>query len=122
MKKTVELERTCMDCGRTFTVKIDKRTKRILSKHWYFGKLKIGIGDWIYGELNPKTGEIEKTIPLHKEIYYRLKDFFKQIFKRYEVVEFWLCQDCVIAHYGKVKKVRARNPAKRYDERIFTPT
>lgn len=117
-KDIIVLERTCMDCGHTFKVKINKRTKKILGNHWYFGKHRFGVGDWVYGELKFNPFRIEKTVPLHKEIFYRLRDIYRTLFHKYYEVEFWVCEDCVKAQHGKVKKVKARNPSKRYEERI----
>jgi len=120
-KEIVILKRTCMDCGREIEVHINKKTKKILSGHWYYGSHKFGIGDWCSHRLDKDSkGKLifVKIVPLHKEIYYTLKDYFRLLFKRYREEEFWVCKECTFAEYGKEVKRRSKNPSKRHDTYI----
>lgn len=39
-------DKECMDCGKKIEIILDKKTKKILSGDWYYGKLRLGIGMW----------------------------------------------------------------------------
>jgi hypothetical protein len=44
-------DRSCMDCGKSLEITLDKKTKKILSGDWYYGKHRFGIGEWAYSRM-----------------------------------------------------------------------
>lgn len=115
-----------MDCGKVFDVQIDKKTKKILSEDWYYGKHRFGVGDWgyqTYKGTDPKTGKLiwEKCNPWYREWKFRLIDLKRTILHQYEDAEMWVCRECVLAEYGTTVQVRSENPSQRYDEEIRIP-
>ena len=125
-QKTIVLkQRTCMDCGKTIDITLDKKTKKIISGDWYYGKHRFGIGEWGYSTYttDPKTGkEIwKKCNPWYRELKFRLIDLKRTILHQYEDAEMWVCKECVLAEYGTTVQVKSRNPSQRYDERIRIP-
>jgi hypothetical protein len=113
-----------MDCGRDILVLIDRKTRKMLSEDWYYGKHRFGIGEWGYSRMvtNP-DGSIKwvRLNPRWKELWYRLIDLKRTILHQYDDVEMWVCRECVLSEYGTTIQERSKNPSKRYEERLKVP-
>ena len=116
--------RTCMDCGKTIEITLDKKKKKILSGDWYYGKHRLNIGSWgLYtlGTPNTKpdgTLNFVRCISRWKELKYRLIDLKRTLLHQYEDIELWVCKDCVLSQYGTVVKTSSKNPSKRFEEKL----
>lgn len=119
--------RCCMDCGKIIEITLDKKTKKILSGDWYYGKLRTNVGMWGKYKLgNPQTkpdGTLNfvRCISRWKELKYRLIDLKRTLRHQYEDAELWVCKDCVLAQYGTTVKTKSKNPSQRYEESIKVP-
>lgn len=96
---TITLEKECVDCGKNFTVNIDSKTKKIISKGvFYGGVIRFGIGMWAASKMSGinSDGTIHwvRVQPIYKELYYKLKDFKRLLFHQYKDVEYWECPKC----------------------------
>ena len=92
MTREYVIDRHCVVCGTPITVVLDKKG-HILSGQAYFGKMRLGVGNWAYAELG-KDGNFRKCIPWYREFTFRLIDTVKTILHLYREVEFWECQTC----------------------------
>lgn len=126
-------EAVCMDCGKKIQIMIDKKTKKILSGDWYYGKIRFGVGMWgLYtwktdakgNWISDKNGvpKFFRCISRFKELKYRLIDLKRTILHQYEDVECWVCLDCVKTQYGRriTKRKKTKNPSKRCEKITVT--
>jgi len=102
--KVREIERDCVVCGKAFIVKIDSQTKKILTKCFYGGIIRRGIGMWAKYRMDENPdGSIKwiRIISRWKELKYRLIDLKRLILHQYVDAEYWECTDCY--NKGKVE-------------------
>jgi hypothetical protein len=98
MTREYVINRRCVVCGVPITVVLNE-SGQVLSEHAYFGKMRLGVGNWAYAELD-EDGNFRKCIPWYREFMFRLIDAVKTVLHLYRNVELWECQICsnAVAH------------------------
>lgn len=92
MMRKYTIDRHCFVCGTPITVVLDEKG-RILSGQAYFGKMRLGVGNWAYVELG-KDGNFCKCVSWYREFAFRLIDAVKTILHFYREIELWECETC----------------------------
>lgn len=98
------INRQCTICDNFFDIEIDEKTHKILTKCFYMGKIRLGIGNWSSSEwvgFDKEKGILilKKCHPWYRELKYRLIDFKRLIFHQYKDVEYWECGKCLKRKY-----------------------
>jgi hypothetical protein len=115
-------KKQCIICGEEFDVEFEEeiiftdidfleigfphfpyyiRNKRILTKGASLEiVIKKGVGDWVAYELIDNL-TFKRCIPWYKFLYYKLRDFKRQLFHQYEEVELWICPKCNELNMGE---------------------
>jgi len=87
---------TCMTCGKMELVEIEEG--KILGDWAYFGKMRLGIGQWGKSimKVDSVTREVtrERCNPWWRELKFRLIDLKRLIYRQYKDVELWECPEC----------------------------
>ena len=94
----IEIIRTCVSCGNDFTIRIDKESRQILTKCFYGGKFRLGVGMWASRKLvyNPDgSHEWVKVHPWWKVLWFQLKDLWRLLTHNYVDAEYWECGKCL---------------------------
>jgi len=100
-------EKTCMDCGKKFDVRIFFNTRKVMDGAVYWGIMQIGIGDWPAYRL--EGHKFIRIHPLWKHWYYQLKDFKRWLFGQYEEIEMWSCPRCSKNSRARVRRKEKKN-------------
>lgn len=113
-KNYVIIQRECMSCGNCIKVKINKKTKKIVSKHLYFGVHRFGVGDWCSHTIltDSKTLKFKRCIPIWKYIYLTLRDYKRTLLHQYEDWEMWECSKCIQTSKKRTKTLKKNKRVK----------
>lgn len=89
----IVMEKECCLCGEKFAVEIERRTGKILTKCFYGGKIRLGVGTWCAykwdGSKPDGTPNLVKIHPWYRELWYHLIDYKRLLFHQYKDVEYW---------------------------------
>lgn len=90
------IERECCVCGKLFEVRIDAKSKRILTECFYGGEIRLGLARVIYRLEDNPDGSIKfvRVTPLWKVLWYKQVNAKRLLLHQYEDIEYWECTEC----------------------------